>query len=444
PAAGPAPAGALFGLHPMLADSVAYVSGRTDVLCGIGVALALLGLLSWLGRLRRRSVVLVWVGTAVALLAKETALVLPVATIGGLLWARRGRLGRQDWAVAAGSVAVAAGYLVARAAVLGSATGVAPLTEPGSLLMLAANNAGRTVVLSVLPFWGRVFAWDGAALARPTPWLVPLAGLLAVGFFTSRGERAERKSVLWLAGVLLLLPASALAQYGPLGRAAYLPGIALAPLAALAVARLVAGRPRAARGVVAAAVLLAVVFVPLALRRMRVWRDGFGLFSRMTAEAPGYAAGHFNLAFELRRRDDADGAIAAYRRVIALDSTAGLAHSNLGALLQAKGRFAEAAEMYRTTVRLLPDYALARNNLGIVLYRLGDAEGAVRELGEALRLNPRDAGAAYNLARVLQRTGQTAAALESAERAAQLEPGNELYRATVRELREAAGSVGPP
>lgn len=433
--------GLLFGLHPMLADSAAYVSGRTDVLCGIGVALCLVGLLRWLRSGRRREWLAVWLGTAVALLAKETALVLAVAVPVGLLVARRGRLSKADWLVAGGSIAITFGYLAARAAVLGS---VSLSGSAAGVALLALNNAGRTVVLGVAPFLGRVFAWDGAALARPTLWLVPLAVLLAVGLFAARPGRQRESLVLWLSGVLLLVPAAALAQYGPLGRSVYLPAVALLPLAGLALGRLAEKRPATGRAAAVAALALAVAFVPAALGRARVWRDGFWLFSRMTREAPGYAAGHFNLAFELRRRGDEDGAIAAYRRVIALDSTAGLAWSNLGALLQAKGRLAEAAAMYRTTVRLLPDYALARNNLGIVLYRLGDAEGAVRELGEALRLNPRDAGAAYNLARVLQRTGRVAAALESAERAAQLEPANELYQSTVRELRESVGGVVPP
>ncbi len=436
--------GLLFGLHPMLADSVGYVSGRTDVLCGIGVGLALFGLLKWLELGRLRDVGLVLAGTALSLGAKETALVLVIAVPAALLWARRGRMMRRDWLVAVAVVLPAAGYLAARTAVLGSAAGFGPGGKALAAAMLALNNAGRTALLGLAPFVPRVFAWDGAVLAAPSLWLVPLAALAAAAFWVARRHAAGPGRVLAVNGVLLLAAASGLAQYGPLGRAVYLPGLALIPFAAAVAARLTLGRARAGRAALGVALLLAAAAVPLALGRMRVWQDGYKLFSRMTEEAPGYAAGHFNLAFEHRRRGETEAAMAAYRRVIELDSTAGLAWSNLGAMLQGAGRLAEAARMYEVTVRLLPDYALARNNLGIVLYQLGDADGAVRELERAVALNPRDAGAAYNLARVLQRTGRPGAALAYARRAAELEPGNQLYRSTVRELESGQGAARLP
>lgn len=429
-------AGMIFGVHPMLADSVGYVSGRTDIICALGIALMLGGLLRWLNLQRWRHVALIWGGLAIALFAKEAALIMAVICVGIVLLVRRRPQFTSKWVLSGGCIVIALVYLVIRRLVLGSAAGMNLSEVSGASLTLALNNAGRTLVFGLVPFSRRVFAWDGAELSRPTLWLLPLGVLVCLGWFLVRHKNASRDSriVLWSSVVALVVPASALAQFGPLGRCFYLPAVAFVPFCAVLLSRLVARRRQIAVVLAVVSIVVVAGFVPLAIRRSGVWRNGFGLYQRMTVESPGNPAGYFNLAFELRKLGDLEGAISCYRQVIALDSSQGLAWSNLGASLQAVRRLDEAEQAYRRAIALMPKYALAYNNLGIVLHLRGDASGAIGCLKRAAELDPGDAGIAYNLARMLQRRGSIEEAVVFARRAVELDPGNGLFRQLLAEL----------
>jgi protein O-mannosyl-transferase len=424
-------AGMLCAVHPFAADSVAYVSGRTDLLAGAGLLIAFLGLL----RLARRhdwpAVVMIWVGFAVGVLSKETAVMF--AVVAGVWVAAPGlrRVRRRDWIALAGVLVLLGGYLAARYAVLGSVVGTSVGGNVGAWLMLSLNNFGRLLVMSVLPWAQGVFVWTVVGPGRLSWFAVASVLYLALPLVPRLTRESREVGLAWLWGVMMLLPFAGLAGFGPVGRLLYVPGIGFVLLV------LHAGqeRTRCYRGgrsvavVVALAycVLLALVALP---QRMGVWRDGYTLFRDMTREAPQYPAGHFNYAFELRRRGDIDGAAGEYRKAIALDPDMALAYSNLGALLQSRGELVEAESLYLKTVGLRPNYALAWNNLAIVRYKRGDGAGAVRAFRRAIELKSDDAGAVYNLGRVYQQAGMADSAAGMFERAYRLEPGNPQIRAS--------------
>jgi len=305
------------------------------------------------------------------------------------------------------------------------------------LLMLSLGNFGRLLLASMLPWVQGGFVWTGAGVG-PRPWFA-LAGVLYLTLpFVLRPMRRSGEAILaWLWGWAMLLPFAGLAGFGPVGRLMYVPGIGFVLLFLYAGRAVIRGRRGGRAGAavltVGYCVLLALVALP---RRMTVWKDGYTLFRRMTTEAPGYPAAHFNYAFELRRRGDTDGAIAEYRRAIALDPAMALAYSNLGALLQSRGELTEAESLYRKTIELRPDYALAWNNLAIIHYKRGDRVGAVRAFRRAIGLKPDDAGAIYNLGRVYQQAGNTDSAALMFERAYRLEPNNPQIRASFEQTKD--------
>jgi len=99
-----------------------------------------------------------------------------------------------------------------------------------------------------------------------------------------------------------------------------------------------------------------------------------------------------------------------------------LAHYNLGVVLDSQGKFEEAAAHYVQALRLNPGYADAHNNLGVFLSRQGKYEAAVAQCTEALRLNPGRADAHNNLGVVLFRQGKYAAAAAHYTEAVRLNP----------------------
>jgi tetratricopeptide (TPR) repeat protein len=424
-------AGMVYAVHPLAADSVAYVSGRTDLLACVCLMVALLGLL----RLRKRydwlAVVMTWVGFGLGVLSKETAVMFVV--VAGVWVAAPGikRVHRREWVALAGVLVLLGAYLAARYAVLGNAVGMSASGDVGAYLLLSLNNLGRLLLVAVWPPEQGVFLWTSAGLGRLTSSAVPGILFLALPVVARPMRRSREAGLAWLWGVALLLPFAGLAGFGPVGRLLYLPGIGFV-LSALMAGRAIMRSSRAGSTVVVVlglgyCVLLALFVLP---ERMRVWKDGYTLFRQMTEEAPEYPAAHFNYALELRRLGDDDGAVVEYRKAIELDSDMALAYSNLGAVLQSKGELAEAESLYRRTIELRPKYALAWNNLAIVRYKRGDGAGAVRAFRRAIELKPDDAGAVYNLGRVYQQAGMADSAALMFERAYRLEPNNAQIRAS--------------
>ncbi len=429
-------AGMVCAVHPFAADSVTYVSGRTDLLAAIGLLIALLGLL----RLRRRhdwpAIVMIWAGFAVGVLAKETGVMF--ALVAGVWLSAPGlkRLRRRDWLALVGVLVSLAVYLAARTVVLGSVVGMSVGVNVGAWLMLSLSNFGRLLLVSALPWVQGVFVWPAAG-AGPLTWFA-VAGVLYLALpLALRRMRGSREAGLaWLWGAVMLLPFAGLAGFGPIGRLLYVPGIGFVLLALYAGREVIRGRRKGRQGAAILAfgycALLAFVALP---RRMTVWKDGYTLFRRMTTEAPEYPAAHFNYAFELRRRGDTGGAITEYRKAIALDPGMALAYSNLGALLQSSGDLAEAESLYLKTIELRPRYALAWNNLAIVRYKRGESEEAIRAFRLAIELKPNDAGAIYNLGRVYQQAGLADSAALIFERAYRLEPDNLQIRASYQQAQ---------
>jgi protein O-mannosyl-transferase len=424
-------AGMVLAVHPLAADNVAYVSGRTDLLAGAGLLVALLGLLRLQERHDWLAVVMVWSGFVVGVFSKETGVMF--AVIAGVWVAEPGlrRARRADWIASAGVLVLLGSYLVARRVVLGSVLGMSVGSNVGAWLILSLDNFGRLLLASILPWGQGVFVWTVAGPGRLSWFAVASVAYMALPLVLRRMRQSREARLVWLWGLAMLLPFAGLAGFGPVGRLLYVPGIGFMLLV------LYAGRDwtRGYRGIRAGAVvvtlgycaLLALVTLP---QRMRVWQDGYTLFRQMTREAPQYPAGHFNHAHDLRRRGDVDGAIAEYRTAIGLDPGMALAYSNLGALLQSKGELAEAESLYLKTIELRPDYALAWNNLAIVRYKRGDGAGAVRAFRRAIELRPDDAGATYNLGRVYQQAGIADSAASMFERAYRLEPVNPQIKAS--------------
>jgi tetratricopeptide (TPR) repeat protein len=429
-------AGMACAVHPLAADSVAYVSGRTDLLAAAGLLAALLGLL----RLQRRhdwpSLGMMWAGFAVGVLSKETGVMFVVVAGAWLAATGLGRARRRDWIALAGVLVLLGAYLAARYAVLGSMVGMSVGSNVGAWLMLSLGNFGRLLLVSVLPWAQGVFVWTVAGPGRLSWPAVASVLYLALPLALRRMRGSREAGLAWLWGAAMLLPFAGLAGFGPVGRLLYVPGIGFV-LFVLYAAR---EGTRGHRGVRSGAVVVALAYCALLAlfvlpRRMKVWKDGYTLFEQMTREAPNYPAAHFNYGAELRRRGDINGAVGEYRRAIALDPGMALAYSNLGALLQSRGELVEAESLYLKTIELLPNYALAWNNLAVVRYKRGDGAGAVRAFRRAIELKPDDAGAVYNLGRVYQQAEAEDSAASMFERAYRLEPDNPQIRASYEQTR---------
>ena len=137
---------------------------------------------------------------------------------------------------------------------------------------------------------------------------------------------------------------------------------------------------------------------------------------------PDLAEAHFDLGNLLKQTGRLDEAVGHYHEAIRLMPNLALAHYNLANTLSQMGRLDEANVSFAEAIRLAPNYALAHSSLGRLLLMMGRPEEALREAQTAVRLQPDLAVVRYDLAGVLQSQGRFDEALAQYNEALRLRP----------------------
>jgi tetratricopeptide (TPR) repeat protein len=154
---------------------------------------------------------------------------------------------------------------------------------------------------------------------------------------------------------------------------------------------------------------------------------------------PSYGEAHYNLANALVRLGRMDEAIAHYEKAVELNPNNAMAYYNLGSVLVRNGRVEESITHYRKALELNPNNAGAHNNLGAALLRLGNLDEAIAHYLRALELNPDNAEANYNLANALVQKGRFEEAAGYYQSALRLNPSNEAARDRLSKLLQQMG-----
>lgn len=421
-------AGLAFALHPLHGESVSFVSGRTDVLAGLFVVLALVAYDG--GREGGHPAATAWSLGAflLALLAKEVAIGLPALLVA---WDRLVRDDLRDRSAVARAaaryapyVAVVGLYLLLRAQAVGSPGGVGtgsgapPLSRALTALEIAASYVRLTIlpypaspfyaivperVPPALDWWLAAAGLMGALIA--TAWMVkraPVAGFGALWFWITLGPS--------VAVNLLPLPSPIMAE-----RFLYLPTVGFCLILGWGAARLLgpltsghAGRVRPAPALALAGVLL--TYALLTLWRNEDWRDDYTLYSRMVEAVPHAAVPHVNLALTQLPRGEIGPAREHLREAVRLAPGNAKAHAGLGLAETILGD-PEAGLRHGLQARALaPRNADVLASLGALHLQRGDPARAVPELTESLRLKPNQVHAALNRALALAWLGEAAGA----------------------------------
>jgi len=416
--AGTAPlAAALFAVHPVAVESVAWISEQKNTLSLIFYLLAGLAFLDF--RVRRTGPAYL-LATALFLLALGTKSVtssLPAALLVVLWW----KTGRVDWRRDAVpllpwfAAAVGMGLLTAwvERTVIGASG--APFTfSLGQRLLLASRDVWFYLGTLAWPahllfFYPR---WDVAHDAGG--WYGYLAAALAVtaALFGLRG-RWRGPLAAWLFFVGTLFPALGFFNVYPFlfsyvaDHFQYLACLGIITAVAAGVAGLWARpdpRPRAAAAVAAGLALASLGFATH--RQAGDYRDGPTLYRAILAGNPDCWKAHELLGEALAGQPGrATAALAEFEATVSLKPDDGEAHNNLGSLLLSEpGREADAAGHLRLAAEYSPYLSEAHLNLGRLWDRTpGRERDAVTEYRAALALNPGRTDARFGLANVLSR-----------------------------------------
>ena len=167
---------------------------------------------------------------------------------------------------------------------------------------------------------------------------------------------------------------------------------------------------------------LLLVLAYLSYRQSKIYTDAETLYTATIQRNPACWLAYNNLGMLISQTGNTRGAMECYHRALQLKADNAAAHYNLANALAALGKDEEAIEHYREALRIRPTLALAQHNWGNVLARAGRWQQAVERYEEALRLRPDYPEAHNSLAVILANTGKTHEALEHYHRALQLMP----------------------
>jgi tetratricopeptide (TPR) repeat protein len=135
------------------------------------------------------------------------------------------------------------------------------------------------------------------------------------------------------------------------------------------------------------------------LRRKGELDQAMSHFERAAEINPNYAEAHNNLGNALVEMDRTDEAIPEYEKALAIRPAYAEAHNNLGIALGQKGRLAEAIVQFQQALEIRPDLGAVHTNLAVALFKAGRMAEAVAQFQEVVRLHPDDGNARINLAR---------------------------------------------
>ncbi|MBL6967708.1 MAG: tetratricopeptide repeat protein [Desulfobacteraceae bacterium] len=454
---------ALFALHPVHVESVAWISERKDVLSTFFWMLCLFSYIGYVERpgVLRYSFILLFF--ALGLMAKPMVITLPFVFLLLDFWPLcRLQLGQEINTIC---------HLKRKAPVSRLLLEKSPLflmTAASGVITFVAQSSGGAVqtftsfplpvrianaLTSYLKYMEQTLWPTKMAVLYPHPHTVnglKVAGasllLMAISFLAVKTVRQYPFIIVgWLWFLGTLVPVIGLVQVGVQAMAdryTYIPLIGIFIIIAWSIPGLLASKLNLKIPLASLLLLSIAVLALLTWKQVGYWKNSTTLFKhaigvtknnyisysnlgQALAEQgrisegiahlyeslrikPDYAIAHNNLGTALERQGRLKEAVKHYTAAVRIAPSLPAAHYNLGVVLHRQGNIKDAADHYIQTLRVMPDHARAHNNLGVALEHQGYLEEAVIHYSEALRIQPDYPDARRNLKIALQKKGQFA------------------------------------
>ncbi|MYC69347.1 MAG: tetratricopeptide repeat protein [Gemmatimonadetes bacterium] len=404
---------AVFAVHPLHVESVAWIIERKDVLSGLFYLAAVLAWMRFVEKPCPRRYMVPLMLYVAALLSKSIAVTLPAALLIGHWW-KQGRITSADM------LRIAPFFIVGLAITIGDLS----FSRPREAMAFDYSLVERSLIASrALWFYAGKLLWPTELsviyprwdihVADPLAWgslVAATALVVALWHFRSQFGRGPLAGALFFA--VTLSPVLCFVDYGYMeyafvaDRYQYLAGIGFMAVVIGAVAyglRRLAGLWQ--QGVRVVATVTLVVLGMLTWQQQGIWRDAETL----------------------------------WHHVIALNPQARYAHRHLGIVLYEQGRYEEALDAYRVAAAQLPDYDKIHVNLGMVLKELSRFEEAETYFRRAISLNPQTENTYHRLGNVLYEQGRYEEALEATHIAIKQAPNSSEIHTNLGAILKALG-----
>lgn len=421
---------ALFAIHPLHVESVAWVAERKDVLSGLFFVLAVGAYARFVRRpFHPGNYLLVVLLFGLGLMSKPMLVTLPCLFLLLDYWPL-GRVGTVPWKR----------LLLEKAPLFAMSAVVAVLARQGP-------GSGPGEIVASLPWYWSVgngfvsyvtylfqMAWPaGLACFYPHPGanlelrsaVIALAVLAVITGAVIYWRERRYLTVGWLWYLGTMLPVIGFIQAGAQAHAdryTYLPLIGIGLMVTWAAADWAAERRQRRLILMIAALAVLGGLTAAAWRQTTFWRDSTSLWSHTVECTSGNPVAHNNLGTALVQNGHVEDAITQYQKALALDPDYDLAHNNLGGAFLQKGQSDDAVVHYQRALEITPDYADAHNGMGTALLHKGQVDAAVAHYRKALEFKPDDADASYNLGSAFLQKGSVDEAVAHYQKALNFKP----------------------
>ncbi len=405
-------AAALFALHPVQVESVAWIIELKNILSTIFYLGAALVYLRFDQSRKRSAYVGAWVLFVISLLCKTITATFPAALL-VVFWWQRGRL---DWRrdvlplIPFFIVGAMSGLVTARVEekpLLELTLGVRCLLPGRTTWFYLWKLFWPTELTPIYPRWNL-----DEAIGWQCLFTIAVALLVSALWAIRRWSRGPLAASLFFLGSIFPLLGFFRAAYFDHSFVAdhfvYLPSIGIFTMFSAGVA--------------------------LWLQRMDGWRKQA---CQMGCVILLLVLG----ILSWRQSHSFNGMEAHSRATLANNPACFVAHNNLGMFLTGRGKFEEAIAHYRKAIEIMPARETPHVNLAVTLYRIGQTETAIAEYGEALKIKPDLAEAQNGLANLLLGTGRNEEALVHFKRAVELKPHVAEYRNNLGVLLLGGGQI---
>lgn len=402
---------ALFAIHPLHVESVAWIAERKDVLSGFFGMLTLFAYTFYAEKPRLSLYIFVALCFLAGMMSKPMLMTLPVLLLLLDYWPLKRFDGVENRKKIYGLLIIEKIPLFLIAITISLVTFIAE-QRFGAISGLEAIPLSARIsnaLISYVIYMGKMILPVNLAAYYPHPGAWPLGMSLGAGFLilvltvvsVGRIRQNAYLAVGWFWYLLTLVPVIGFVQLGSMARAdrfTYIPLIGLFMAITWFIADLFKRRKLflAFWGVSVVAALVACAGI-----QVKYWQNDFTLFQHAVQATENNYKAYHGLGMAYYRLGDEIQAIEHISHSLALKKN-DRAHNDLGVIYMGQNKFAAAEGEFRKAVRLKPDNAQLHNNLGAALASQGRFREAIPEFQEALRLDPAYGSARENFQKAIE------------------------------------------
>ena len=303
----------------------------------------------------------------------------------------------------------------------------------GSLQRFPLSARIANAIVSYCGYIGKMIWPENLAVLYPHPGMLPTWEVVAAVFFLGittfliirNVKRYPYLTTGWLWYLGTLVPVIGLVQVGVQAMAdryTYIPIIGVSIMVAWGVPELLRKWRHRNAALAAVAVITLSIFSYVTWKQVGYWQNSVTLFKHTLEKTTNNPIMQNNLGNTLEDEGRLDEAIAHYTESLRIDPNLADSYNNIGLALTKQGRADEAIPNFLKAIRISANHAVAHYNLGTVLASRGKLDEAIYHFRESIRISPDYAKAYNNLGNVLLMQGKIDEAIGSFREALRINP----------------------